>query len=211
MSYRIGLVNQRTYARLEVLRGAEFTVPSSLTHTAQVKDGQTILSGQLIVIDDAGGWRLADADTDGTGNKRIYIALQDSTDEDVIEAEGLTGYDVAGDFEFESAFFEPGGTYSYEGATPLTLSTTAGAIAPTTYAAGTAAKVIIGRISRPSPRTLGTGTATHQVDATAPAVSDTYYQPGENSNVMAGTTLPDGIPQKVITWGTAYQVIPGTA
>ncbi len=156
---QFGLANKRTYARMEVPRGFDPTQPNTFTHTAPVKTGVTILSGQAIVLeaDDAHptdpgrlSWALADADNSAHLLSAIFLALQDSNDEDVREADGLTGYDTAGQFEVETAFYT--GTPFTAGTTLLALSTTAGSIAPTTLGSGLP---ILGRVSRPSPKAIG--------------------------------------------------------
>ena len=166
-----GTQNQRVKPRLEVLRGFDPTQPNTLTHTAPVHTGVTIKSGQAIVLvadddhpSDPGrdSWTLADYDTSAHRTADIYIALQDSADEDVVGADGLTGYNTAGEFEFESGYFD---SASYAtGQTLLTISTTAGNLATTTIGSG---KPIIGKISRRSPKDIS----------------------GVNSNVPAGTTV----------------------
>lgn len=166
-----GTHNQRVKPRLEVLRGFDPTQPNTLTHTAPVHTGVTIKSGQAIVLvadDDhpsepgRDSWTLADSDTVAHRTMDIYIALQDSDDEDILGADGLTGYNTAGEFEFESGYFDAG-TYN-TGATFLTISATAGNITTTTIGSG---MPIVGKISRSSPKDI------------SPV----------NSNVPAGTTV----------------------
>lgn len=167
---------------MEVPRGFDPTQPNTFTHTAPVKTGVTIKSGQAIVLeaDDAHptqpgrlSWTLADADIAAHKAGDIFLAYQDSLDEDVLEADGLTGYNTAGQFELETAFFT--GTPFVAGTTLLTLSTTAGSIAPTTAGSGLP---IIGRVSRPSPKDIG----------------------AINSNVPASA--------QVICWRTGYALNP---
>lgn len=178
-AFRFGIHNQRSHARLEVLRGFDPTQPTTFTQTAPVKTGVTILSGQAIVLeaDDAHptnpgqlAWALADHDVVAHRTAAIFIAQQDSADEDIGEAGGLTGFDTAGQFEFESAFYVAG-TYT-PGTTYLSISTTAGSLGVGTVGSGVA---IVGRITRTSPKVVGNVT---------------------NSNVPAGSS--------VIVWRTGY-------
>jgi len=175
-----GTHNKRTHARMEVPRGFDPTLPNTFTHTAPVKTGVTIKSGQAIVLeaDDSHpthpgrlAWALADADVAAHVVGDIFMAFQDSTDEDVLETDGLTGYNTAGQFELETAFFVAG-TYT-AGTTNLTISATAGSL--TTTASGSGAP-IVGRISRTSPKDIG----------------------AINSNVPANA--------QVICWRTGYQI-----
>lgn len=155
-----GTHNKRTHARLEVPRGFDPTLPSTFTQTAPVMTGVVIKSGQAIVLmpDNAHpsqpgrlAWTLADSALHAAND--IFIALQDSTDEDIIGTDKLTGYATAGQFEFESAFFKADDTYT-AGLTNLTIGTgaTAGALRATAIGSGLP---IIGRISRQSPKAIG--------------------------------------------------------
>lgn len=202
MGYRYGLINERPFARLEVLRGYDPTTPGTFTQTAPVKDGVTILSGQAIVLEDVSGtpsWVLAViADANAThAEQKIFIALQDSTDEDVIEAEGLTGYDTAGNFEFESAFFKGDDTYDVIENGVLTVHTSiAGALR--VYDPDTNPGIpTVGRISRPSPQ-----------DISPTPLSTGEYNPKANSNVRIATSSElaayGGLARQVIVWTTGY-------
>jgi len=157
---------KRDFPRLEVPRGFNPNEPFSLTSAFRVKTGETILSGMVISAqwdstDSLYEWVIgADAATDA-----VHIALQDSTDEDVLEAGNLVGLSCAGQFELTTAFFDPGGTYnegtflSYAGdEDDLTLSAAVAAAlgkSATNNGAGfvkaasnTKATVIIGQVTR---------------------------------------------------------------
>lgn len=130
---------RRTKPRVEVLRGWDPNEPTTFTQT--VRASEAILSGQLISLawnntDSVYEWEL------GGGAGRIpYIAVQDSTDEDVLECGKLTGLSCAGKFEIETAYFTTG-TYGVD--TLLTWDgSTAGNVKP-----AAATNDIIGIVTR---------------------------------------------------------------
>lgn len=102
---------RRTKPRVEVLRGWDPNEPTTFTQT--VRASEAILSGQLISLN----WNSTDSVYEwelGGGAGRIpYIAVQDSTDEDVLECGKLTGLSCAGKFEIETAYFTTG-TYGVD-------------------------------------------------------------------------------------------------
>jgi len=114
MARNSGLVNQRDYPRLVVLSGYRANEPQHLRAAYPVGvdgngDEYVILSGQIITpYDDSGTikWQLGFGSGDHTDIADCYVALNDSTDEDVIEAGTLVGLSCAGMFEFQTGFFK---------------------------------------------------------------------------------------------------------
>jgi hypothetical protein len=103
---------KRQKPRIEVLRGYDPNEPTTFTQTAPVKDNVTIQSGQVISLEyslteSRYEWTLGVEGTNADANAitMAYIALQDSTDEDVLSAGNMVGLSCAGQFEIESAFF----------------------------------------------------------------------------------------------------------
>lgn len=106
---------KRDFPRLEVLRGFDPNEPRTQTAAYRVKSGETILSGMVITP----RWNAGDSVYEwavGIGAVSdyypIYFALQDSTDEDVLEAGNLVGLSCAGQFELQTAFYDPADTYN---------------------------------------------------------------------------------------------------
>jgi hypothetical protein len=134
---------KRQKPRLEVLRGYNPNEPHTFTQAVPVAADEEILSGQLITEvyssgEDRYEWFLGVYDTDGNpladstaiaaaaaGGTlaKVFVALQDSTDEDVLSAGNLVGLSCAGQFELESAFFAANvaaAAQTYNVDTPLT-------------------------------------------------------------------------------------------
>jgi len=183
MGFNSGTVNRRTKPKLEVLRNFAPTLPEGYTHSAKVKDGVTVLSGQAMILNTDGEWELADANTSAHLTAEIFIALDDGVAYDALAVSGeptlngedekgtVVGYSTAGQYEFESAYYDTPGTY-VAGTTFLTISETAGNLAATTADSGLP---IVGRVSRPV-KSLN----------------------GINSNVPLGTN--------VLVWRTGYHL-----
>jgi hypothetical protein len=132
---------------VEVLRGWDPNEPSTFTQTVRAAD--TILSGQLISL------------LGGAAGRIPYIAVQDSSDEDVVECGKLTGLSCAGKFEIETAHYKTGETYGVD--TLLTWDGTTGNVKP-----AAATNDIVGIVTR---------------NRTTKSLNDI------NSNVPSGTTV----------------------
>lgn len=108
-----GIQNQRSKPRIEVPRGYIGVESSNaLTAAYPVTSGVTVLSGQLIQpSNEADGlsWILGgDPDTDFTAIPQFYFAINDSQDEDVLEAGKLPALSSNGQYEIETAFVTAG-------------------------------------------------------------------------------------------------------
>jgi hypothetical protein len=123
---------RRAKPRLNVLRGWSGNEPHSLTHSAKPKSGETIYSGQLMIINSDGEWEKATA-TNGVG-KIPYFAYSDAIwvnskltlDTDVASSGLLLGLSCLGDFEIQTAYFDSGAQWVH--GSPATYSSTAGQV-----------------------------------------------------------------------------------
>lgn len=143
---QIGTI-KRTKPRLRVLRGYPGNEPTALTASAPVKDGVTIKSGQTIQLTWNGTLSRYEWELGCSGTKIAYFAEKDSTDEDVLEADSLTGLSSAGKYELETAFFKAGDTYNND--VPLTFDGTTGDVKATTYGSGAPIVGVVSRIHGP--------------------------------------------------------------
>jgi len=154
MNDNYGLVNERIAPRIEVLRGYRPETPYEMRTAYPVAFGVTIKSGQVIapkwnataltyewVLPGAGTGHVAD----------FYWAADDSTDEDVQEAGKLPALSCAGQFEFETPYFDADGTYTV-GAQLTPDLDNPGDVKVVTPNDGTLP--VIGQISRVSPVAL---------------------------------------------------------
>lgn len=140
-------ITVRSKPRIQVLKGFDPMSNSGLTQTAFVKSGTTIGSGQPIMLDWTAGnsryeWVLATEAAVNLG-RTVYFADKDSTDGDVIEG-GLMGYSSLGDYEIQTAYFDPNDTYNVDDL--LTINTTG--FLGNTQTTGTGIRGIVGRITR---------------------------------------------------------------
>lgn len=153
--------------RLEVLRGYNPNEPFQQSATHPVKDGEDIKSGQTITLE-------ADSDSPtgsvwiicptGFTDGAVYVALQDATDEDVVSAGNLPGLSCAGQYEFESAFFDGADNSAYtEGLYIKPSTANAGNVMLTAAANPVATETVIGQITRKPGNTSGYNS---NVDAT---------------------------------------------
>ena len=99
MSYTTGLVNQRSYPKLEVLRNFNPTMPVGYTHAARVRPGLTILSGQAMILIPtgtyAGMWDLAFAGA-GTSTTTIGGIIYNGSSWTATNSPGYNVYGVGG-------------------------------------------------------------------------------------------------------------------
>lgn len=137
-------IYQRTKPRIQIPRNFDFQNPAnSRIRSERVKDGVTILSGQVISLE----WNATDSVHEwvlgwgGSSIGRPYLAWNDSADPDVQASDKLTGVDLEGHYVVETAYFKSGDTYN-EGAY-LAADGTTGDVKVTTLESGDA---IIGQI-----------------------------------------------------------------
>jgi len=127
-------VVKRAKPWLQVERGFDPNQPSKNTRAYRVKTGVTILSGQVISTaydagDDVQEWEL------GWAAGRIpYIALQDSTQEDVVSANSLVGLSPIGEFVLRTGYYKVGDTYNVD--TPIAPDGVTGNVFVTTLESG---------------------------------------------------------------------------
>jgi hypothetical protein len=111
---------KRAKPRLVVLRGFDPNEPRTRTYAAPVSAGVTVFSGQVISLSWVGGnsdyeWILG-----GAAGTTPHLALQDSEDPDVVDANSLVGLSCSGQFELRTGYYSAG-TYNID--TPLTYDT----------------------------------------------------------------------------------------
>lgn len=144
---------QRSKPYLRVLRGYDPNEPQTRTRSAPIKDGITILSGQVIALEwDADAaiyvWNVADRATAEHLLQTPHFALQDSTDKDVVAAGLLTGLSSSGQFELQTGFYSTAGSPALSEGTPVTYGTsgTAGKVETCAFGDGPT-KPVIGVLS----------------------------------------------------------------
>jgi hypothetical protein len=142
---------QRAKPRLTVLRGYDPQEPTTRLASYPVADGVVIKSGQVISLkwnatEGRDEWVLGVL-TDDAIIRTPYIALNDSTDEDVIEAGTLPALSCAGQFELRMGFFKDGDTYNQD--IPLTFDGVTGNVKATTWASGAPVLGVVSRIHGP--------------------------------------------------------------
>lgn len=132
----VGIETQRAGLRLTIHRGGVGNRPNRLSASAPVADGEdTILSGMVItMVENAVKGRnefVRGVTVDSLPNN-FYLALDDSTDGDVVAAGSLQGLSVRGDYEVSTSQFADGETYTVgteltpDGATGLLTPASAG-------------------------------------------------------------------------------------
>ena len=132
---------KRSKPRVVVLRGYNPQEPHTLTQAFPVADGVVIKSGQVVSATWSDPNQRFEWVLGGQAAKIPYIALEDSTDEDVIEAGKLPALSCAGQFEIQTPYFKAGGAYNND--TPLTYDGVTGDLK---VAAG--ADPIVGTVTR---------------------------------------------------------------
>lgn len=196
-----GLISTRTKTRVKVLRGYDPNAPTTLTQSLPVPSGSTVGSGQVVsqtwtAALGSYGWTLGATTASAVCP---FIALQDSADEDVIEAGKLTGLSCAGQFEIQTAYYQSG-TYTPGGF--LCASTgTLGSIRPVSATGD----IILGQVTRNPGAVVGTSSAPTSVftlsasytggtgSATGPGA---IFYPGQDSSAVS--------PIQVVTFATIY-------
>jgi hypothetical protein len=164
---------QRTKPRVVVLRGYDPQEPTTNTASHPVKPAVTIKSGQVISLEWVPARSRYEWVLGCSGNAIAHIALQDSSDYDVIEAGKLTGLSCLGQFVIQTPHYKEADAALFVQDTPVTYDGLTGDIKVTALESG---EPIIGFVSRVhGPQDL-TG-----VDSTAPSpkvvIFDTRWLP----------------------------------
>jgi hypothetical protein len=196
-----GLINTRTKPRVKVLRGYDPNAPMTMTQSLPVTSGSTVASGQVVsqVWTAAQGsytWTLGATTASAV---TPFIALQDSADEDVIEAGKLTGLSCAGQFEIQTAYYQ--GT-SFAPGTFLCASTgTLGSI----RAVSTTGDIVLGQVTRNPGAAVGTVSAPTSIfTLSASYTGGTGYSTGPGAIFYPGQDSSAVAPIQVVTFQTIY-------
>ncbi len=101
-------IASRAKPRVQILRGWDLVNTNTLNQVHPVKAGVTVKSGQVIqrtwnATTNAYEWELG-----CSAGKQAFIAFQDSTESDVMNANGLTGISLSGDYEIQTGYFAAG-------------------------------------------------------------------------------------------------------
>lgn len=142
---------RRAKPRVEILRGFDPTGVQMQTKTAEIADGVTVQSGQIISLDVNGKWVLGAT----TAGAKPYVAIADSTDTDVRSSGLLTALSCDGEYEIQTAWYDAGETYN-EG-TPLTSDSSGNIVATTWANAGGANDNVLGVVTRGGMFNLNNG------------------------------------------------------
>jgi hypothetical protein len=172
----------RAKPRVQILRGWDLVSTSTLHQVHPVKAGEDIRSGMVI----SRVWNPTAATYEWvrgcTSARAPYIAFQDSTEADVVAANGLTGISISGDYEIQTGYFSAG---TYTADTLLTFDGLTGNVRPVTGAP--AGQPILGRVTR--------NNAPKQLNPSSNRA--TFYENSEttpaNSNVITFETQSGGL------------------
>ena len=133
---------KRAKVSVEVLRGYDPMETTTLTQSYPVADGVTIKSGQVIYADWSAENNRYEWKNGCAAGHTPFIALEDSTAEDVISAGKLPGLSCAGKFEIQTGYYKAdGGDYFND--QPLTYDGTTGDLKVATNA-----DVVLGSVTR---------------------------------------------------------------
>jgi hypothetical protein len=179
----------RAKPRLQILRGWDLVNTATLNQVHPVKEGVTIKSGQVIQRTWNGTLNRYEWELGCSANKAPFFAFQDSTEADVIAADGLTGISISGDYELQTGYFSSG-TYNVD--TLLTFDGTSGNVKEATEGS-----LVIGRVTRiHGAKQLNSGTV-----GELPTNSETLA--GANSAIITFETSNMGYLQAVDSWSAA--------
>lgn len=121
----LGLEN----SSIQVPKGLQANLPSSLRATEVPKSGAGILSGMVITKNwESARSRYEWVKGNGGDSAIPYFAFQSQDDFDVEESGMLTGLSCAGDFEITTPHFTTGGDNVYNDGAPLTFDSTTGKV-----------------------------------------------------------------------------------
>jgi hypothetical protein len=187
----------RAKPRLQILRGWDLVNTATLNQVHPVKAGVTIKSGQVIQRTWNGTlnryeWELGCSAINGIA-KAPFFAFQDSTEADVIAADGLTGISISGDYELQTGYFSSG---TYNADTLLTFDGTSGRVKPAAEG-----ELVIGRVTRiRGPLRLNGAYAPTDPADTVPA----FNPPVNSETVSSAASDPQGTgASDVITFETS--------
>ena len=190
---------KRVKPRLGVLRGFDPLEPRTrlAAYPVSTIDGTlatapiTIKSGQVISIK----WNTTTLQNEwilgvtAKANGVVatpYIALDDSTDEDVIEAGKLPGLSCAGQFELRTGYYTAGTLTAHTNGVPLTFDGTTGNVKETTYGSGAP---ILGVVTRGIEDLSGKHSGATQLST---LVFETQFDANNDPKGDTGATGPAG-------------------
>jgi hypothetical protein len=110
----VGIETPRAGLRLTIHRGGVGNRPNRLSASAPVAEDETILSGMVMtVVRNAtlGRNEWVRGVTGSSQPNSYYIAVDDSTDGDVVTSGNLQGLSVRGDYEVSTSQFKSGESY----------------------------------------------------------------------------------------------------
>lgn len=108
----VGIETLRAGLRLTIHRGGVGQRPNRLSATHPVADGETILSGMVMtLIREAGANKWVRGVALASQPNAYYVAVDDSTDGDVVASGTLQGLSVRGDYEVSTSQFKAGESY----------------------------------------------------------------------------------------------------
>lgn len=128
-----------------MLRGFNPNEPHTLTQAFPVKDGVTILSGQVVSLEWNGTLSQYEWTLGWQAGRLPYIAYNDSQDEDVLEADKLPALSSLGQFEIQTAFWKDADEASFVVDVPVGPDGTTGDIKVATLESG---EPIMGYVTR---------------------------------------------------------------
>lgn len=147
---------KRSKPRVGVLRGFDpneprtrlaaypVSIDSNTGATLVIRSGQTIsLKCNASLSQDE--WVLGVTALESGVLRTPYIALNDSYDEDVIEAGKLPGLSCSGQFEIRTGYFKTGDDANLKNGVPITFDGTSGDVKATTFGSGVP---VIGIVTR---------------------------------------------------------------
>jgi hypothetical protein len=189
-------VYYRTAPRVNVLRGfwgnENLYITSSFPVDASITASQGIFSGQLMYVSPTGTWLLATA-TAAKG-KAVYIAMEDSTDSDVVSVGKLLGLSCSNTVDVQTPYFDITQVYTRD--TALTISATSGLLTPATATAGDS------WIQNPSVDIVGY--------VTAGVVDLNIGGPGNMTGSLTGLVANTGIDSQSLPIGAGGSYVYGT-
>lgn len=131
----------RPAPRVQILRGWDLVSTATLNQVHPVKEGVTILSGQIIHREWNNTLNRYEWELGCEAGKAPFIAFQDSYEADVVATDGLTGISISGDYEIQTAHYKTGETYNVD--TLLTFDGVTGDVKPAAEG-----DLILGRVSK---------------------------------------------------------------
>jgi hypothetical protein len=126
----LGLSSLRAKPQLEILSGVAPTVTSTGNPLRQlpVASGVTILSGEVMSPSWNAGLQRYEWVLGGTAGEPAYLAVTDSTAQDVIEADKLSGAPLSGNFEVQTPYYKAADAANFIEKAPITIDGNTGDI-----------------------------------------------------------------------------------